>query len=271
MISHTIPASGIAGVIKLALSLYHRVLPPTLNVDRAEPQARARADALLHQHRDAAVDPRRRRAASRRRQRVRLRRHQRPRRARGGCRPGGRSTTCRRGRARSSCSQADSPPALVAGRRRELRRVRLDAEPTGVALADLAYSLNCGSRRMPRRRAARGRRDVVRRPARRSSTAPIEKLEAAGLPAHQGHLRASTSRPSRSGARGRSSSSSPARARSTRTCSPTSACTSRRCGRSFDRVDRLYRDDPRGYVTSDWVFPRPAFSDDERRTRRRSA
>jgi acyl transferase domain-containing protein/phosphopantetheinyl transferase len=30
MISHTIPAAGIAGLIKMALSLHHRVLPPTL-------------------------------------------------------------------------------------------------------------------------------------------------------------------------------------------------------------------------------------------------
>ncbi|MEO0421927.1 MAG: beta-ketoacyl synthase N-terminal-like domain-containing protein [Pseudomonadota bacterium] len=30
MISHTIPAAGVAGLIKMALSLYHRTLPPTL-------------------------------------------------------------------------------------------------------------------------------------------------------------------------------------------------------------------------------------------------
>ena len=29
----------------------------------------------------------------------------------------------------------------------------------------------------------------------------------------------------------------------------------------FDRIDRLYRDHPRGHVLSDWVFPRPVFSD----------
>ena len=30
MISHCIPAAGIAGLIKTALALHHRVLPPTL-------------------------------------------------------------------------------------------------------------------------------------------------------------------------------------------------------------------------------------------------
>jgi acyl transferase domain-containing protein/phosphopantetheinyl transferase len=38
MISHTIPASGIAGIIKLALSLHHRVLPPTLHCDEPNPK-----------------------------------------------------------------------------------------------------------------------------------------------------------------------------------------------------------------------------------------
>jgi acyl transferase domain-containing protein/phosphopantetheinyl transferase len=33
MISHVMPAAGIAGLIKTALALYHKVLPPTLNVD----------------------------------------------------------------------------------------------------------------------------------------------------------------------------------------------------------------------------------------------
>ena len=30
---------------------------------------------------------------------------------------------------------------------------------------------------------------------------------------------------------------------------------------AFDRIDRLYADHPRGHVLSDWVFPRPAFSE----------
>jgi acyl transferase domain-containing protein len=37
MIGHTMPAAGIAGVIKAALSLYHRVLPPTLNCEEPNP------------------------------------------------------------------------------------------------------------------------------------------------------------------------------------------------------------------------------------------
>ena len=37
MIGHTMPAAGIAGVIKTALSLYHRVLPPTIHCDEPNP------------------------------------------------------------------------------------------------------------------------------------------------------------------------------------------------------------------------------------------
>ena len=38
MIGHCIPAAGIAGVIKTALALHHRVLPPTLHADAARPR-----------------------------------------------------------------------------------------------------------------------------------------------------------------------------------------------------------------------------------------
>ncbi len=37
MIGHTMPAAGIAGVIKAALALYHRVLPPTINCEEPNP------------------------------------------------------------------------------------------------------------------------------------------------------------------------------------------------------------------------------------------
>jgi len=38
MISHLIPAAGIAGLIKAALALYHQVLPPTLHCDEPNPE-----------------------------------------------------------------------------------------------------------------------------------------------------------------------------------------------------------------------------------------
>ena len=37
MVGHLMPASGAAGVIKTALSIHHKILPPTLNVEEPNP------------------------------------------------------------------------------------------------------------------------------------------------------------------------------------------------------------------------------------------
>jgi malonyl CoA-acyl carrier protein transacylase/phosphopantetheinyl transferase len=38
MIGHAMPAAGMAGLIKTALAIYHRLLPPTLNVEKVHPK-----------------------------------------------------------------------------------------------------------------------------------------------------------------------------------------------------------------------------------------
>jgi len=38
MISHTIPAAGSASLIKIALALHHKILPPTINFDEPNPE-----------------------------------------------------------------------------------------------------------------------------------------------------------------------------------------------------------------------------------------
>ena len=57
----------------------------------------------------------------------------------------------------------------------------------------------------------------------------------------------------------------PGRAPSTPTCSPICACTSRRSARPSTSSTGFSLDQPRDYLYSDWIFPRPTFSDDERR------
>ena len=83
-IGHTKCAAGLAGLINASLTLYHKVLPPTIGIETPNPKLDLR-DGPFRLCTEARpwLHSARRSAAPRRRQRVRLRRHQLPRRARG--------------------------------------------------------------------------------------------------------------------------------------------------------------------------------------------
>ena len=212
-----------------------RAAPPGAAADAelraAQPGARARAHAVLHQHRDAPLDPRRRRAAAGRRQRLRVRRHQRPRRARGV------------GRAQPSAEHAppwDSEVFILEARLGAGARSRpaqellaaLDGEPRRRARRTSPFTLSPRARRRSPRAAPPGdRRVLAGRPARASSARRSRSSRDPACATDQDDLRDLLRGRAPRRARRRSCSCSPARARSTRACSPTCACTSPRRAR----------------------------------------
>ena len=55
MIGHTKATAGVAGVVKAALALHHRVLPPTIGVSEPNPKAGFPRQPVLRQQRGAPV------------------------------------------------------------------------------------------------------------------------------------------------------------------------------------------------------------------------
>ena len=82
-IGHLKGAAGAAGLLKTALALRDKVLPPSVHCEHPSPDIDFAHSPLICQHRTEAVERSRRYSAPRRRQRLRFWRHQLPSRARG--------------------------------------------------------------------------------------------------------------------------------------------------------------------------------------------
>ena len=264
MISHTIPAAGVAGVIKVALALYHRVLPPTLNCDEPNPKLELEQTPFyintetrpwIH----GGPEPRRAGVnafgfgginAHAVLEEVAARAAARPPAAVGdrAVRPAERTSA---GRARAPRQQrAASAPGPSAAS--TLDRPRLHAQPRLGAMRSAAP--------------ARGRRDARSTTCATKLGRAAEKLARAGLPADQGRSPGSTSRPSRSGRDGQGGLRVPRRGRAVpeHARRPLPALPGGARGVRRDRPP-LRAAIRAATSLSDWVFPRPAFSDAERR------
>jgi len=261
MISHTIPASGVAGIIKLALSLYHRVLPPTLNCDEPNPKLELEKTPFyintetrpwIH----GGAEPRR-----------------------AGINAfgfGGVNAHAVLEEVPAALPldhmpswgsevfvlQGDSQTALATEARRLAWRVEAADPP--FRLTDLAYTLNCTS---PRRENALRLAIVAE-----SSTDLVTKLRRAADKLEQPDCRRIKDISGiyhemlPLGREGKLVFVFPGEGAQYPNMLDDLCLHFPEVREMFDRSDRLYRDHPRGYVTSDWVFPRPAFSEEERRT-----
>ena len=213
LIGHAMPAAGMAGLIKAALALHHRVLPPTPHADDPHPAARGRREPVRPDRDGPALDPRRARPpAAGRGQRLRLRRDQQPTRSSRSTRPSADGD-----HARAVSSRWETEAILLAAP----DRARLGRPGAGAARLARSRARTGRSRsRTWRTRSTRGTPEgrcrlglvvgVARRPAR---PAPRRDREAGepGLPVDPRRPRRLLLGPAAGRARGRWRSSSPAR------------------------------------------------------------
>jgi len=259
MISHTIPASGVAGIIKLALALHHRVLPPTLNCDEPNPKLELEKTPFymntetrpwIH----GGPDPRRAginafgfgginaHAVLEEVPAVLPLAHL----------PPWESEVC--------ILSGDSPAALVEQATR--LRQRLELGSPALSLTDLAYTLNCGPRLETGLQLAivATSLDDLRAKLERA----VERLEQPGCRRIK-EISGIYYEAEPLGREGKVVFMFPGEGAQYPNMLADLCLHFPEVREAFDRADRSFGDEPRGYVTSDWVFPRPAFSEAERR------
>jgi acyl transferase domain-containing protein/phosphopantetheinyl transferase (holo-ACP synthase) len=257
MISHTIPAAGVAGLIKVALALHHRVLPPTLHCDEPNPKLERTPFYVNTETRPwihAGSEPRR--AGINAFGFGGINAHAVLEEFDGGSaadhRPPWETEVC--------ILESESQDGLLAEAER-LASALASAPPFG--LTDLAFTLGraLGRAERPLRLAivASSLDDL-----RQKLGQAIEKLRSRDcrrIKAVSGIYYAAEPL----GRKGDvvfvfpgEGAQYPNMLADLCVCFP-------EVREVFDRIDRLYAGHPRGYLLSDWVFPRPAFSEEERR------
>lgn len=259
MIGHTIPAAGVAGLIKTALALYHRVLPPTLGCEEPNPELGLESTPFyintetrpwIH----GGGEPRRAGVNAF---------------GFGGINghavleecPGEERPDHRPPRDSEICIlEADTPEALADAAEELLGALERRED---LALADLAYSLSLRLNRTlrPRRLAlvATSAADLAKKLGQ-----AIEKLRQPDCR----RIKTTSGIYYESEPLGREAKVVfvfPGEGAQYPGMLADLCLQFPEARAAFDRIDRLYRDHPRGHVLSDWVFPRPAFSEEERR------
>ncbi len=270
MISHTIPAAGVAGLIKVALALHHRVLPPTINCDQPNPKLELERTPFyintetrpwIH----GGAEPRRAgvnafgfggiNAHAVLEEFV-------PEPGRDDHRPLGERTTDHRPAWETEVCilEAESAAALAARARELAGALALTTPPS---LTDLAYTLagELGAFERPLRLAivASSVPDLVAK-----LEQAIEKLGAPVLK----RIRTMSGiyfEPEPFGRDGKVVLVFPGEGAQYPNMLAEIVREFADARQVFDRIDRIYSGHARGHLLSDWVYPRPAFSEAERR------
>lgn len=272
MIGHTIPAAGVAGLIKTALALHHRVLPPTLGCEQPNPElGLERTPFYINTETRPWIHG-----------------GSEPRRAGvnafgfGGINAHAVLEECSEERtadhrppwdSETFILEGDSPQALVAAAGELI--AALDGAPEGqLALADLAFTL---TRELPHRGESGAGAGARRLAVVASSTEDLRQKLGQAIE----KLRDPECRRIKTTSGVYYEAEPLGRAAKVVFVFPgegaqyphmlADLCLQFAQARAaFDRVDRLYAEHPRGHLLSDWVYPRPAFSQEERqRTEKR--